>query len=403
MPSGYEPHGGKCRRGNLLRTPPKRCVVKIGTALLTNDGRGLDHQMIGQIADQIAELVGQGIEVALVSSGAIAEGVRRLGWTRRPDAVHELQAAAAVGQMGFIQAYEARFACHGLHSAQILLTHDDISDRERYLNARSTLRTLLALSVVPVVNENDTISTEEIRFGDNDSVAGLVANLIEADELYILTDQAGLYTADPRVDPRATLIEVGEVGDRTLAAMAGPGGTLGRGGMQTKLRAAELAARSGTTTVIASGREERVLTRLAAGESLGTRLVSAQIPMAARKRWMASQLQLSGYLVLDEGAIAVLLRQGRSLLPVGVREVRGQFSRGAIVGCLDAAGNEIARGLVGYSSDETKRILGCPTSSIAARLGYVIEPELIHRDNLVLTATDSSLLRDFAAKRDLNA
>lgn len=364
----------------------RRCVVKIGTSLLTNDGRGLDHRAIGEWADQIAQLVREGVEVALVSSGSIAEGMHRLGWSERPEAVHELQAAAAVGQMGLVQSYESRFQRHGLHSAQILLTHDDIADRERYLNARSTLRTLMGLCVVPVVNENDTVSTEEIRFGDNDTVAGLVANLIEADELYILTDQDGLFSSDPRSDPRATLIREGEVGDPRLKAMAGPGGLFGRGGMQTKLRAAELAGRSGTATIIAAGREPDILLRLTRGERVGTRLVAGQVPMAARKRWLAGQVKLAGCLVLDPGAVGVLQTQGRSLLPVGVRAVRGTFSRGAVVACLDDAGREIARGLVNYSSDEAEKIAGLPSAAIGGTLGYAIEPELIHRDNLVLSA-----------------
>lgn len=363
----------------------RRCVVKIGTALLTNDGRGLDHDALGDWADQIARLVKSGVEVALVSSGSIAEGVRRLGWTTRPQAVHELQAAAAVGQMGLVQSYESRFQRHGLHSAQILLTHDDIAERERYLNARSTLRTLLGLAVVPVVNENDTISTEEIRFGDNDTVAGLVANLVEADTLIILTDQEGLFTADPRHDTSAHLIRQGRAGDPELYAMAGPGGKFGRGGMQTKLRAAELAARSGTVTVIASGREPDVLTQIVAGEPIGTRLSANEPVMAARKRWLAGQLQVAGQLVLDAGASGVLRTKGRSLLPVGVRSVLGEFSRGAVVACIDETGEEVARGLVSYSSDEVRRIQGRPSGEIASILGFVIEPELIHRDNLVVT------------------
>ena len=305
------------------RDEPRRIVVKIGTALLTNNGRGLDHDAIGAWADQIAELVRGSTQVALVSSGSIGEGMVRLGWRERPQALHELQAAAAVGQMGLVQSYESRFQRHALHSAQILLTHDDIADRERYLNARSTLRTLMGLSVVPVVNENDTVSTEEIRFGDNDTVAGLVANLIEADELFILTDQAGMFTADPRVDPQAKLIPEARIGDGELERVAGPGGRFGRGGMLTKLRAAKLASRSGTTTTIASGREAEVLLRLARGEAIGTRLRPGHAPMAARKRWLAGQVQLAGTLVLDPGAVRVLRRQGRSLLAVGVRGVRG--------------------------------------------------------------------------------
>lgn len=364
----------------------RRCVVKIGSALLTNDGKGLDHTALGGWADQIAELVKSGCEVALVSSGSIAEGISRLGWKQRPQAVHKLQAAAAVGQMGLVQSYESRFQRHGLHSAQILLTHDDIADRERYLNARSTLRTLMQLSVVPVINENDTVSTEEIRFGDNDAVAGLVANLVEADFLYILTDQAGLLTADPAIEPAATLVKEGRSGDPDLYRLAGRGGRFGRGGMLTKLRAAELAARSGTVTVIASGREPNVILRLAAGERIGTRLGGGQAVMAARKRWLAGQMQVAGKLVLDAGAVGVLRTEGRSLLPVGVKGVIGTFSRGSVVVCVSEEGAEVARGLVSYSSDEVRQLQGRPSADIATTLGFVIEPELIHRDNLVVTA-----------------
>jgi glutamate 5-kinase len=368
-----------------------RCiVVKIGSALLTNDGQGIDHDALGGWADQIAALMREGTAVTLVSSGSIAEGMRRLGWRRRPRAIHELQAAAAVGQMGLVQSYESRFQRHGMHSAQKLLTHEDIAQRDRYLNARGTLRTLMRLGVVPVVNENDTVSTEEIRLGDNDTLAGLVANLLEADSLYILTDQRGLHTADPRRDPAAELVAEGRIGDPALWAMAGPSGTFGRGGMRTKLKAAELAARSGTTTTIASGREPEVLVRLARGEAIGTRLVPSQAPMAARKRWLAGQVKVSGRLVLDPGAVGVLRVQGRSLLPVGVRAVAGSFARGAIVACVDDGGREVARGLVNYGAEEIREIMGLPSSGIEARLGYLREPELIHRDNLVLTVEEGA-------------
>ncbi len=363
----------------------RRIVVKVGSSLVTADGRGLDHEAVGRWADEIAALKRSGREIVLVSSGAIAEGVRRLGWKARPAAIHELQAAAAVGQMGLVEAYESAFARFGLHTAQILLTHDDLADRRRYLNARSTLLTLLRLDVIPVINENDTVTTDEIRFGDNDTLGALVTNLIEADVLVLLTDQPGLYTADPRRHASATLVQNGRAGDPELERMAGGVGTaLARGGMLTKVLAAKRAARSGASTVIASGREERVLSRLAAGEPLGTALVAPAISLAARKQWLADHLQLAGRITLDPGAVRALVRDGKSLLPIGVTAVEGEFERGEVVGCIDPEGREIARGLVNYSAQETARILRKPSSEIESILGYVDEPELIHRDNLVL-------------------
>ena len=321
----------------------------------------------------------------LVSSGAIAEGMQRLGWTRRPSAVHEQQAAAAVGQMGLIQGYESSFAQFGLHTAQILLTHDDMADRKRYLNARTTLRTLLGLNVIPVINENDTVVTEEIKVGDNDTLGALVANLIEADVLIILTDQAGLYTGDPRRDPAATFVQHAQAGDPALEAMAGGAGSnLGKGGMLTKILAAKRAARGGVSTIIASGREPSVLLRLAAGEVIGTHLQANPLSLAARKQWLADHVQVRGTLTLDDGAARVIRRDGKSLLPIGVVACHGEFERGAVVTCLSVDGKEIARGLVNYSAQETQRILRKPSSEIEAILGYVEEPELIHRDNLVL-------------------
>jgi glutamate 5-kinase len=364
----------------------KRWVIKIGSSLLTNDGRGLALDAIDSWVDQMVELRRQGREVLLVSSGAVAEGMTRLGWSQRPHALHELQAAAAVGQMGLVQAYESRFQHYGLHTAQVLLTHDDLANRQRYLNARSTLRTLLMLGVVPVVNENDTVTTEEIRFGDNDTLSALVANLVEADLLIFLTDQAGMFDSDPRGNPDASLIAEAEAGDFTLESMAsGSGGALGRGGMLTKVRAAERAARSGTMTLIASGRETDILQRIANDEAVGTRLYPACIPLAARKQWLAGQLQSRGTVTLDEGAVRVLRDSGRSLLPVGVTAVRGTFERGDLVVCRGPEGQEVARGLVNYSSAESCRIIGQPSQRIEEILGYVDEPELIHRDNLVLT------------------
>jgi len=364
----------------------RRWVVKIGSALLTADGAGLDREAIRAWVAQMLALRARSIELVLVSSGAVAEGMQRLGWTRRPHTLHELQAAAAVGQMGLVQAYESNFQQHGVHTAQVLLTHDDLSNRQRYLNARNTLRTLLDLGVLPVVNENDTVVTDEIRFGDNDTLAALVANLVEADALVILTDQAGLFDRDPRRHADAKLLHEAQAADPSLDAMVGgAAGSLGRGGMLTKLRAARLAARSGAGTVIASGREPRVLERIAEGERLGTLLLPEQETQAARKQWLAGHLQLRGRLVLDAGAVKVLCESGRSLLPVGVTAVEGDFDRGEVVACVDETGREIARGLVNYDADEARRIMGRPSRELESILGYVGEPELIHRDNLVLT------------------
>jgi len=363
----------------------RRWVIKIGSSLLTNDGRGLDGGAISAWVEQMAGLRSGGRELVLVSSGAVAEGMNRLGWARRPRALFELQAAAAVGQMGLVQAYESRFQRHGLHTAQVLLTHDDLADRKRYLNARSTLRSLLRLGAVPVVNENDTVATEEIRFGDNDTLAALVANLVEADLLVILTDQSGLFDRDPRSDPEARLIPEARAGDPSLELLAAGGsGALGRGGMLTKLRAAGRAARSGTPTLIVSGREPRVLARIADGEPIGTHLGTASEPLAARKQWLAGQLQVRGRLTLDTGAVRVLRQSGRSLLPVGVTAVEGAFARGELVACDGPDGAEVARGLVNYGAEEARRIIGQPSDRLEALLGYVDEPELIHRDNLVL-------------------
>jgi glutamate 5-kinase len=362
----------------------QRLVVKVGSALVTDGGAGLAHAAIAEWARQIALLRAEGKQVALVSSGAIAAGMQRLGWQTRPHAMHELQAAAAVGQMGLAQAYETCFSQHGLKTAQILLTHEDLSDRKRYLNARSTLITLLELGVVPIINENDTVVTDEIKFGDNDTLGALVANLIEADALVILTDQPGLFSADPRRDPTATLISEGRAEDAAYEAMAGGvGSSIGKGGMITKVRAAQRAARSGANTLIASGREEDALLRLARGDELGTLLYATATPLAARKQWLADHLQLAGSVVLDDGAIQAL-REGKSLLPVGVAAVEGEFERGAAVACRNLAGKEVARGLVNYSSGDTRRIARHATHEIEAILGYFDEAELIHRDNLIL-------------------
>tara|TARA_R100000005_G_scaffold96272_1_gene81975 strand:+ start:1554 stop:2681 length:1128 start_codon:yes stop_codon:yes gene_type:complete len=363
----------------------RRWVIKVGSALLTNDGRGLDAAMIGSLVAQIAALRERGAEVVLVSSGAVAAGLVRLGWPRRPTRLHELQAAAAVGQSSLIQSYETAFRGYDIVSAQVLLGHDDITARDRYLNARSTLTTLLRLGVVPVINENDTVVTDEIRFGDNDTLAALVANLIDADALLLLTDQQGLYEEDPRLNPFAVLVDTRDVHDEALDRMAGEGGALGRGGMITKLRAARLAARSGTETVIASGRHPDVVAQVAAGSALGTWLRTGRQSENARKQWLAGMVRIPGSLELDAGAVRVLRESGRSLLPVGVRAVTGQFDRGDMVLCVDQEGREVARGLVNYSADEARRIMGKPSVEIAPLLGYQGDEELIHRDNLVLS------------------
>ena len=363
----------------------KRIVVKVGSSLVTNEGRGLDLAALSRWAQQIADLRRAGRHVVLVSSGAIAAGMQRLGWHKRPNALHELQAAAAVGQMGLIQAYETCFRKHDLMTSQILLTHEDLSDRKRYLNARSTLRTLLGLGVVPIINENDTVAIDEIRFGDNDTLAALVTNLVEADVLVILTDQAGLYDRDPRKDAGATLLSDAQAGDPALERLAGgTGSAIALGGMLTKVLAAKRAARSGAHTVIASGHEDEVLPRLARGERIGTQLVAERATLAARKQWLADHLQVRGTLVLDAGAVKALTKQGKSLLPIGVVEVGGEFERGEVVSCLDESRHEIARGLVNYSAVDSRRILRTASGEIEAKLGYVDEPELIHRDNLVL-------------------
>jgi glutamate 5-kinase len=360
-------------------------VVKVGSSLVTNNGNGLDKTAIAAWAGQIATLAKQGKQVVLVSSGAVAEGMQRLGWKKRPTAVNELQAAAAVGQMGLVQMYESCFAQYQLHTAQVLLTHDDLADRKRYLNARTTLRTLLDMKVIPIINENDTVVTDEIRFGDNDTLGSLVANLIEADTLIILTDQQGLYSADPRSNPDAKFIGFATAGDPALEQMAGGAGTsIGTGGMLTKILAAKRAARSGAHTVIASGREKEVLVRLSTGEAIGTHLEATQMKTAARKQWLADHLRMSGKLVLDAGAVKVLKTDGKSLLPIGVTAVEGYFERGDVVACVDADGKEVARGLVNYSASEAVRIVRKPSSEIESILGYVDEAELIHRDNLIL-------------------
>jgi glutamate 5-kinase len=360
-------------------------VIKIGTSLLTSVDEGLDQKAIDDWVEQIAALKASGMNFVLVSSGSIGEGVRRLGWRNRPREVHQLQAAAAVGQMGLVQSYESAFKRYDIVTAQVLLTHADLANRERYLNARSTLRTLLKLGVVPIVNENDTVVNDEIRFGDNDTLAALVANLVEADTLVILTDQDGLYDGDPRQNPNAILISEGSADDTMLLQAAGPAAGFGSGGMLTKVGAARRAARSGANTVIAGGRTEQVLQKLRRGEVLGTLLNPGNSQLAARKQWLAGQLRGNGRLVLDDGAVRVLRESGRSLLPIGVREVSGLFGRGEIVLCVDLEGREVARGLVNYSATEAGRIAGKPSDQIESILGYAGEIEMIHRDNIVIS------------------
>ncbi|MEJ8846482.1 glutamate 5-kinase [Variovorax rhizosphaerae] len=369
----------------------RRIVVKVGSSLVTNEGRGLDEAAIGEWCRQLAALVRDGREVVMVSSGAIAEGMKRLGWRTRPHEVHELQAAAAVGQMGLAQMYETKLRENNLGSAQVLLTHADLADRERYLNARSTLVTLLAHGVVPVINENDTVVNDEIKFGDNDTLGALVANLVEADALVILTDQKGLYTADPRKDPSATFVHEAVAGDPALEAMAGgAGSSLGRGGMITKILAAKRAAGSGASTVIAWGREQDALLRLAAGEAIGTLLVAQTAKHQARKRWMADHLQMRGAVTVDNGAAAKVRAEGKSLLPIGMTAVEGDFSRGDVIAVRDPAGAELARGLANYSSAEARLLCRKPSGQIEQMLGYVAEPEMVHRDNMVLMPAPAS-------------
>lgn len=364
----------------------RRIVVKVGSSLVTNEGRGLDEQAIGEWCRQLSALVRDGREVIMVSSGAIAEGMKRLGWTTRPQELHELQAAAAVGQMGLAHMYETKLRENGLGSAQVLLTHADLADRERYLNARSTLLTLLTHGVLPVINENDTVVNDEIKFGDNDTLGALVANLVEADALIILTDQKGLYTADPRRDPAATFVHEARAGDAKLEDMAGgAGSSIGKGGMITKILAAKRAAGSGASTVIAWGREPDALVRLTQGEAIGTLLVAQTQKQQARKQWMADHLQLRGSVTIDDGAIHKLKSDGSSLLPIGMTHVDGDFSRGEVIAILDAQGQEVARGLANYAAAEARLLCRKPSGQMAELLGYAAEPEMVHRDNMVLS------------------
>jgi len=371
---------------NGVMRDARRIVVKVGSSLVTNEGRGVDPEAVGNWCAQMAVLAAQGREVVMVSSGAIAEGMKRLGWSVRPKEVHELQAAAAVGQMGLAQIYESKLREHGMGSAQVLLTHGDLADRERYLNARSTLLTLLSHRVVPVINENDTVVVDEIKVGDNDTLGALVANLVDADVLVILTDQRGLYAEDPRKNPQARFIGEAQAGAPDLERMAGgAGSSIGRGGMLTKILAAKRAAGSGASTVIAYGREPQVLLRLAAGESIGTALIAGTAKLAARKQWMADHLQLRGAVIVDDGAARKVRDDGKSLLPIGVTEVQGEFHRGDVIAVRGLDGAELARGLANYGSSEARLIARKPSSEFEKLLGYMAEAEMIHRDNLVLT------------------
>jgi glutamate 5-kinase len=371
------------QRSDLKNT--KRWVVKIGSALLTNDGQGLNRDALGEWVAQMVELKDQGVEVIVVSSGSVAEGMKRMGWKTRPHLLNELQAAASVGQMGLIEAYESKFSKYDIHTAQILMTHDDLSDRKRYLNVKGAVETLLEYGVVPIINENDAVVTDEIRFGDNDTLAALTANLVSADVLVILTDQQGLFNDNPRENPEAELISEAQVSRKDIEEMASPeGGALGKGGMYTKVMAAKRAARSGTATLIASGRADNILPKLFQGEDNGTLLVPDLEPLTARQQWLAGHLQAKGTLVLDKGAVTVLRDSGKSLLPVGVKQVKGDFQRGEMVVCVDEEGKRIARGLVNYASEEACQIIGKPSSQIESILGFIEDESLIHRDNLVL-------------------
>ncbi|MEQ8495602.1 MAG: glutamate 5-kinase [Gammaproteobacteria bacterium] len=369
-------------RGRLARS--RRWVVKVGSALATREGVGLNLEAIEGWAHQMVALQQAGHQVVVVTSGSVAEGAARLGWTTRPHQLNQLQAAAAIGQMGLVRGWNQAYEKFGRRAAQILLTHEDLSDRQRYLNARSTLWTLLELGVFPVINENDTVATAEISLGDNDTLAGLVSNLIEADLLVLLTDQAGLMSADPRHDPAAQLIDYALVDDPALEAIAGGGGAWGRGGMRTKLRAARLAARSATSTIIASGRLDDVLGAIGRGETVGTLLHSTREKVAARKQWLGGSIRPRGRLWLDAGACAALTAQGKSLLAVGVQAIEGEFSRGELVMLHGPDGRELGRGLANYSAAECQRIKGLASGQIEQVLGYIREPELIHRDNLLL-------------------
>ncbi len=374
------------KTSSSLLSNARRIVVKVGSSLVTNEGRGLDNAAIAQWCEQLAALVRDGREVIMVSSGAVAEGMKRLGWATRPKAIHELQAAAAVGQMGLVQGYETQLRANGVGSAQVLLTHADLADRERYLNARSTLLTLLHLGVVPVINENDTVVNDEIKFGDNDTLGALVANLVEADALIILTDQKGLFTADPRKDPNATFVHEAKAGDVSLEAMAGGvGSSIGRGGMITKILAAKRAAGSGASTVIAWGREPQVLVRLCRGEAIGSLFVAQTQKLQARKQWIADHLQLRGAVSVDAGAASKVRDDGKSLLPIGMTGVQGEFARGDVIAIKDEQNREVARGLANYSSMEARLICRKASAEFEKLLGYTGEPEMVHRTNLVLS------------------
>ena len=362
----------------------KRWVIKIGSALITDNGCGLKHDNLDNWVNQISALRERGIDIVIVSSGAVAEGLTRLNWKNRPNIIHKLQAAAAVGQMGLIQAYETCFQKYNKQTAQVLLTHDDISNRTRYLNARTSLNTLLQLGVVPIVNENDTVAPDEIRFGDNDTLAGLVANLIDAELLVLLTDQNGLYTSDPRKDSSAELIEQAKADDESLEKYAGDSSNYGRGGMLTKLKAASIASKSNTQTIIASGNESSILLKIANSEKVGTLLTTSEDTLQAKKQWLANQAYLKGSVTIDSGAVTAIIKSGKSLLPIGVKSITGEFKRGEIISCIDLDGKEIARGLSNYDSIQATSIMGKSSEEIGELLDCKDEDELIHRDNMIL-------------------
>ncbi len=362
----------------------KRIVVKIGSSLLTANGQGLDLEAISHWAKQIVDLHHAGHEMILVTSGAVAEGMVRMKLPHRPTDLPSLQACAAIGQMGLIQTWSSVLDRHHIKTAQVLLTHDDLTDRRRYLNSCDALQQLIDWHVIPVINENDTVSTDEIRFGDNDTLAAMVAGQVHADLLIILTDQQGMFDADPRSNPEAKLLSTVRALDETLFEMAGGSGTLGTGGMLTKVRAARLAAKSGCPTLIASGESDRVLARLMAGELLGTLFITDDDRMTAHQQWLAAHLQTAGRLVIDDGAVNAIKTQHRSLLPVGVKAIEGHFDRGDVVECVDRQGKRIAVGRVNFSSRSAELVKGLASDKVYQVLGEARSLEMIHRNHMAI-------------------
>jgi glutamate 5-kinase len=368
----------------MTRRRVRRVVVKVGSGLVADPVRGPDPARIGPLAAELAAMMADAAEVALVTSGAIAAGSARLGLGERPRSIPEKQAAAAVGQAALMWQYEQACAAHGVRVAQVLLTQEDVADRARYLNARNALLTLLGFRVLPVINENDTVAVEAIKLGDNDNLAALVAALIDADLLVLLSDTDGLYTGDPRRDPAARRIDRVESITPEMEALAGAGGPLGTGGMVTKLQAAQKAMAAGIPMIIADGRRRGVLRALLRGERVGTYFQPRTDRLAARKRWIAFALPVQGTIQVDAGARRALVERGKSLLPSGVVEVRGQFAAGDLVGVHDAQGREFARGLVSCDARELALLRGAKTADIERLLGYRVTDEVIHRDNLVI-------------------